>query len=78
MSPSSSDPRLIKGSLVSIQSLIKKLIHDANRAIPAVEDPNVRRALVSLSGAVDQLNVLMVIALAEYRQELEERIDPKI
>uniref|UniRef100_A0A831Z2S6 Uncharacterized protein n=1 Tax=candidate division WWE3 bacterium TaxID=2053526 RepID=A0A831Z2S6_UNCKA len=77
MSPSS-DPRLIKAQLDSIQSAIGDLRRDADGAIPEIEDPQVRRALVSLSSAVDLMNTLVVIALESYRRELEERIDPQI
>ncbi|OGC38430.1 hypothetical protein A2V54_02445 [candidate division WWE3 bacterium RBG_19FT_COMBO_53_11] len=77
MSPGS-NPRLIKAQLDSIQSAVSSLLQDANKVISEIEDPKVRRALVSLSGAVDLMNTLLVIALEPYRQELEERLDPQI
>ena len=77
MSPGS-NPRLIKAQLDSIQSAVSSLLQDANKVISEIEDPKVRRALVSLSGAVDLMNTLLVIALEPYRQELEECLDPQI
>ena len=77
MSPGS-NPRLIKAQLDSIQSAVSSLLQDANKVISEIEDPKVRRALVSLNGAVDLMNTLLVIALEPYRQELEERLDPQI
>ena len=73
-----SDPRLIKAGLDSTESVILDLVRGAEEAITKIEDPNVRRALVSLSSAVNLLRALTIIALEPYRRELEERIDHQI
>ena len=70
MSPTS-DPRLIKAQLDSMQSVVDDFLRDANEAIAKIEDPEVRRAFVSLSAAVDLLRTLTIVALSEYKQKLE-------
>lgn len=72
MSPNP-DPRLIKGLLDSNLSLINSLLYNANQASSKIEDPQVRQALVSLSGAVDLMKTLVIIALGPYREELNKR-----
>ena len=73
MSPTS-DPRLIKGQIKSLQSVMRGFDQDFENFRAKIKDQNAQRALISLKLASDMMYTLLLIALSPYMQELDERI----
>jgi hypothetical protein len=74
MTPST-DPRLIKAQIESIQSAVSDLSRSANRELVRVKNREIRMALASLNCAVDLLLFLVTLSSKPYLEELDRQIN---